>query len=101
MLEREFVLDVSRLIWRSWSRRLATGIDRVCYAYLENFRERSQALVQYRGIPRILSVKHSERLFDMLLDDDENFKARLLALAPAALAAGKCSATSSVTGQRH
>ncbi|MCW6535116.1 glycosyltransferase family 4 protein [Sphingomonas lycopersici] len=80
---------MSRLIWRSWSRRLATGIDRVCYAYLENFRERSQALVQYRGIPRILSVKHSERLFDMLLDDDENFKARLLALAPAALAAGK------------
>jgi glycosyltransferase involved in cell wall biosynthesis len=85
MLEREFALDVSRLIWRSWSRRLATGIDRVCYAYLENFRDRSQAVVQYRGVPRILSVKHSEQLFDILSDADDNFRGKLLALAPGAL----------------
>lgn len=89
MLKREFALDVSRLVWRSWSRRLATGIDRVCYAYLENFRDRAQAVVQYRGVQRVLSVEHSERLFDMLLDDDEKFKAKLLALAPRALACGK------------
>lgn len=89
MLEREFALDVSRLVWRSWSRRLATGIDRVCYAYLENFRDRSQAVVQYRGIPRILSAKHSELLFDILLDDDEDFRMKLIALAPSALISGQ------------
>lgn len=86
MLERDFALDVSRLVWRSWSRRLATGIDRVCYAYLENFRSRSQAVVQYRGKPRILSAKHSDALFEILPESDETFRKKLLALAPVALA---------------
>ncbi|QNA82915.1 glycosyltransferase family 4 protein [Sphingomonas sp. So64.6b] len=86
MLKREFALDVSRLVWRSWSHRLATGIDRVCYAYLENFRERSQAVVQYRGIPRVLSVRHSEQLFDLLIESDEDFRGRLIRFAPMALA---------------
>jgi len=88
MLEREFALDVSRLVWRSWSRRLATGIDRVCRAYLEYFGDRSQAVVQYRGVARFLSAGHSDALFKILLDDDddgENFRRRLLALAPKAL----------------
>jgi hypothetical protein len=27
---REYLLDVSRLIWRVWDGRLPPGIDRVC-----------------------------------------------------------------------
>lgn len=87
MLERELLLDVSRLIWRSWSRRLATGIDRVCYAYLDNFRDRAQAVIQYRGVPRILTARHSDELFDLLLGPDEGFRSRVVALAVRALPA--------------
>jgi glycosyltransferase involved in cell wall biosynthesis len=85
MLERELLLDVSRLIWRSWSRRLATGIDRVCYAYVDNFRDRAQAVFQYRGIPRVMSPRHSDELFDLLLGPDEEFRGRLAGLAARAL----------------
>jgi glycosyltransferase involved in cell wall biosynthesis len=89
MLEREFALDISRLIWRSWSARLATGIDRVCYAYLRNFADRSQAVVQHRGVQRILSPSDSDRLFELLLEDDSAFKKRLISFAPGALARGR------------
>jgi glycosyltransferase involved in cell wall biosynthesis len=86
-LERELLLDVSRLIWRSWSRRLATGIDRVCYAYLHNFRDRAQAVFQYRGVPRVMTKQHSDQLFDLLLGPDEEFRSGLMRLAPRALPA--------------
>lgn len=87
MISREFLLDVSRLVWRNWSHRLATGIDRVCYAYLRNFGPRSQAVVQYRGVARILTERHSDELFETLLEPDEVFRRRLSLLAPRALAA--------------
>ena len=64
---REFLLDVSRLVWRSWRRGLPTGIDRVCQAYVENFGERSQAVVQRRGFHFILSPADSDRLFRLSL----------------------------------
>ena len=89
MLERELLLDISRLIWRSWSRRLSTGIDRVCYAYLHNFRDRAQAVFQYRGVPRVMTKQHSDELFDLLLGPDEDFRAGLLRLAPRALPASR------------
>ena len=34
------LIDVSRLVWRMWTRRLPTGIDRVCLAYLDHYGER-------------------------------------------------------------
>ena len=46
---RDYLLDVSRLIWRVWDGRLATGIDRVCLEYVQHFGPRSQAVVQFRG----------------------------------------------------
>lgn len=85
ILERELLLDVSRLIWRSWTRRLSTGIDRVCYAYLRNFHERAQAVIQYRGIPLILSAQHSDELFELLLGSDDEFRPRLMRVAARAL----------------
>lgn len=82
MIQRPFLLDVSRLVWRSWSARLATGIDRVCYAYLDHFSDRAQAIVQYRGVARVLSPENSDKLFAALRLPDSRFKARLAALLP-------------------
>ncbi|NLR41449.1 glycosyltransferase family 1 protein [Novosphingobium sp. ERW19] len=86
MTKRPFLLDVSRLIWRSWSGRLPTGIDRVCYAYLDHFSERSQAVVQYRGVARVLTPESSDKLFAALKLPDRMFKARLAALLPGVMA---------------
>lgn len=64
--ERPLLLDVTRLIWRRWVGRLPTGIDRVCLAYLEQYRGQSQAVIQRRGFRRILSEAASDRLFEAL-----------------------------------
>ncbi len=64
---REYLIDVSRLIWRSWTRRLPTGIDRVCLAYLNHFGGRAQAVVQSGRLRFILSPSQSDRLFSQLL----------------------------------
>jgi glycosyltransferase involved in cell wall biosynthesis len=65
---REYLLDVSRLVWRVWRGGLPTGIDRVCLAYVEHFASRSQAVVQRGGHYFLLSPAHSDRLFDLLRD---------------------------------
>lgn len=66
LLVREFLLDVSRLVWRAWRGGLPTGIDRVCLAYVDHFASRSQAVVQRRGFHFVLSPAHSDRLFALL-----------------------------------
>lgn len=63
---RPFVLDVSRLIWRLWAGRLPTGIDRVCLAYLEEFADRSLAMLQWREHRIVLGPRASDRLFAVL-----------------------------------
>ena len=65
--QRPFLLDVSRLIWRAWTRRLPTGIDRVCLAYLEHYAPRSHALIQKGGLRIVLNAKASDALFQLLL----------------------------------
>jgi glycosyltransferase involved in cell wall biosynthesis len=60
------LLDVTRLIWRRWTGRLPTGIDRVCLAYLRHFGERSQAVVQHDRFRRILDRGASQDLFALL-----------------------------------
>jgi glycosyltransferase involved in cell wall biosynthesis len=62
------LLDVSRLVWRSWAGLLPTGIDRTCLAYVAHYRDRAQAVVQRGGFTRILSPALSRALFDTLLD---------------------------------
>lgn len=78
MSETPILLDVSRLIWRQWTGRLPTGIDRVCLAYLEHFASRSRAVVQYRRFRSILDKAGSTRLFDLLLDGGSSFRSRLM-----------------------
>lgn len=82
-------LDVSRLIWRSWTGRIMTGIDRVCVAYLNKYRSVARAVVQHKGLRRILAHQHSQVLFNLLSGPDEKFRAGLLTLAPFALVASR------------
>lgn len=84
---REFLLDVSRPVWRAWRGRLPTGIDRVCLAYVERFGARSQAVIQRRGFHLVLSPSHSDRLFELLCGERLPRRLALLRLAATALAA--------------
>jgi len=80
------MLDVSRLIWRVWSGRTPTGIDRVCLEYVKHFGGRSRAVVQTRGRMFVLSRTDSNRLFVLLAGERLRVRERLLALAPVAWA---------------
>ncbi|MDE2560958.1 MAG: glycosyltransferase family 4 protein [Sphingomonadales bacterium] len=80
------IIDVTRLIWRSWAGTLPTGVDKVCLAYLEHFGHRARALVQKNELRLVLSVKDSQRLFALLLKPGKTFRRRLLAMGPGSLA---------------
>lgn len=79
--DRPYLLDVTRLIWRRWARRLPTGVDRVCLAYLDRYRHHAQAVIQRRGVRRILSERASDRLFDTLSDTVPDVRGSLVKLA--------------------
>jgi glycosyltransferase involved in cell wall biosynthesis len=73
----EFLLiDVSRLIGRFSEGRLPTGVDRVCLAYIQQWGERAQAVIQRGNWRRILSHADSQRLFALLAEQPANFKRR-------------------------
>lgn len=76
--DRPLLLDVSRLIWRRWVGRLPTGIDRVCLAYLAHYGSQAQAVIQRRGVRRILGPKTSDRLFRLLAGSDAAFRTELV-----------------------
>jgi glycosyltransferase involved in cell wall biosynthesis len=81
MIERPFLFETTRMIATSWAGRSPTGIDRVCHAYLRHFGSRAQAVVQHRGMFRILSARHSDELFAMLGDADAATRPRIAAFA--------------------
>lgn len=83
---RDILIDVTRLVSRSWTGRQPTGIDRVCYAYLRHYRQRALAVVQHRGVVRVLGPKQSDQLFELLLGPAQGFRSRLIAFASRALA---------------
>jgi glycosyltransferase involved in cell wall biosynthesis len=80
------LIDVSRLVWRFWTRRLPTGIDRVCLAYLDRYGDRAQAVLQRRGRRLILSPRHSDRLFALLRRGRSASKSALVRLIATAIA---------------
>ena len=86
---RPVLLDVTRLVSRSWTARRSTGIDRVCYAYLKHYRYRALAVVQYRGVIRVLDHAMSDRLFEMLLAPSRGFRASFAAFLSRILFARK------------
>lgn len=81
------LLDVSRLVWRRWSGTRATGIDRICLAWLEHYGPRSQAVIVHRRGQAILPFGTSQALFRLLSRPDRKradttaFRASLTALA--------------------
>lgn len=80
MAERPLLFDASRLIWRVWTGRLPTGIDRVCFAYLDHFGSRAQAVVQRGGLRLVLSPGRSSELFALLKRGGPGFRGALIAL---------------------
>lgn len=60
------LLDVSRMIWRRWSGTRATGIDRICQAWIEHYSQRAQAVVIHRRGKTILPFGTSQVLFALL-----------------------------------
>ena len=89
MQQRDLLLDVTRLVWRVWSGRLPTGIDRVCLAYLDHYAPRSLAVVQRKELRLVLTARHSDQLFALLRTGGPGFRRRLTALlAAAALSRG-------------
>ena len=82
------LLDVTRLVARSWTGRQPTGIDRVCSAYLRHFRDRAQAVVQHRGVVRVLSPEDSATLFDLLEQPGRGARGRIVRMLSGALVKG-------------
>jgi len=75
------LLDVSRLIWRSWRGQLPTGIDRACLAYVRHHDGNARALVQRGGFTHVLDRRASRKLFALLLDRPADFRRKALTLA--------------------
>ena len=73
-----FLLDVSRLIWRRWTDRHPTGIDRVCLVYLRHFGPKAQAVIQHRWARRILDRRASSDLFALLEEPGQHFRSNLV-----------------------
>jgi glycosyltransferase involved in cell wall biosynthesis len=84
------LIDATRLVWRRWAGRRATGIDRVCLAYLRHFSGRAQAVVHHRHLRRILDRDSSRDLFEMLCDPPERFRRALVSGALRRLGGRSC-----------
>ena len=61
------LIDIGRLIWRGWSGRLPTGIDRVCLAYVAHYCARADAVIQWKGRRIVLAGADAERVMTLLL----------------------------------
>lgn len=74
------LIDVSRLVWRWWRGGISTGIDRVCIAYVEHYRARARAHIQWRGRCVTLDAASSDSLFDLFREPRKDFRRRFAAL---------------------
>lgn len=81
------LLDASRLVWRRWSGTRATGIDRICLAWMEHYGPRAQAVIVHRRGQAILPFATSQALFRLLTRPERGrggavaFRAALASLA--------------------
>jgi glycosyltransferase involved in cell wall biosynthesis len=73
----EIILDVTRLLGRRLKGRLPTGIDRVCLAYVQEYRTQARALLKKGPFSRVLSLDASQDLFTALLDSNTPILAAL------------------------
>lgn len=81
------LLDASRLVWRRWSGTRATGIDRICLAWMEHYGARAQAVIVHQRGQAILPFSTSQALFRLLTGPEGGrgsvvaFRAALTSLA--------------------
>jgi len=81
------LLDASRLVWRRWTGTRATGIDRICLAWMQHYGPRAQAVIVHRQGQAILPFTTSQALFRLLVETEHGkgsvvrFRAALAALA--------------------
>jgi glycosyltransferase involved in cell wall biosynthesis len=81
------LLDASRLVWRRWTGTRATGIDRICLAWMNHYASRAQAVIVHKRGQAILPFRTSQALFRLLImperpvRDARHFRAALIGLA--------------------
>jgi len=86
-MQRDLLIDISRLIWRTWTGRLPTGIDRVCLAYVDHFAHRAQAVIQRGNLRQILTPALSDAIFRLIREGGPQFRTRAPRLAMRAVVA--------------
>jgi glycosyltransferase involved in cell wall biosynthesis len=82
----EILIDATRIVGRLLKRRLATGIDRVCLAYVARYASVARAVLQRGRFGMILSKSASRDLFSMILEPERGLARRAaLLIAKSAL----------------
>jgi len=71
------VIDVTRLVGRLAKRRLPTGIDRVCLAYVQRYAESARAALHRGPLDIILPASASSDLFATLLKPPQGLLRRI------------------------
>ena len=89
---RPILFDVTRLIATGWMRQNATGIDRVCDAYLRHYQKHAHAVIQHKGVFRVLSERHSDKLFALLANRGKGIRYQLTNLLARMIAASSSTA---------
>lgn len=81
------LIDISRLLYRRFARRLPTGVDRVSLEYIRRYSGVARAVLNLSGLHVVLPRNASEQVFQLLLDPsihpfaDWRFVPRLLVWA--------------------
>ena len=83
------LIDISRLLYRRFARRLPTGVDRVSLEYLRRYSGVARAVLGLRGLHVVLPRAISERVFHLLFDQSTHRFADWLFLPQLAVAACK------------
>ncbi len=86
----ELLIDVTRLVGRLIKGRLPTGIDRVCLAYVKQYRLSVQAVLQKGSFGVVLSKGASQDLFGLLLETSGDFAWRTAAIVAKSLRSSLC-----------
>jgi glycosyltransferase involved in cell wall biosynthesis len=62
------LIDISRLLYRRFARRLPTGVDRVSLEYIRRYSGVARAVLNLSGLHVVLPRGASEQVFQLLLD---------------------------------
>lgn len=66
-MEPVLLIDITRLFGRLLTKRLPTGVDRVCLAYIQHYKDRAKAVLSQGAYSVVLSPTDSASVFEQLL----------------------------------